>query len=101
MTIQMVHVVRGDEFTISRKARPGTGYIWQVVIPDDKQDSIQLVSEEVSGNSETSVPGDPVFQHFVFRVLKPGCFSLTLRFGRPWEGFSHEEYVEVNVAPDS
>ena len=82
MSMDMITVAMGDEFTISLTSIATAGYVWKV---ESLPDAIQLVGTETGKSAGDGTPGDSIDQIFRFRAQKTGEYKISFMLGRPWE----------------
>jgi predicted secreted protein len=85
----------GEEFMVSLKSTPSTGYIWETFsLPE----GIVLLGSDFEKPASNIQPGDPVIQLFRFRALTAGEYVISFVLKRTWESNaieSHEVAVKV------
>ena len=80
---EVFEIVLGGNFT--------TGYRWDLT---QRPDGISLVSDEMRAGGEA--PGSAGTQHFQFKAVSRGSYSLEFSYRRPWENASADER-RINV----
>lgn len=89
-----VAVAVGELIDIALQANPTTGYQWRCQW--EPQEALELVDAPY-------IPTQPVMtgsggvQHFLLRALQPGVVTVTLQYGRWWEGGELEEPQTVTL----
>ena len=92
MTSETIAAAVGQEFTVSLKSTPTTGYVWEA---EKLPDSILFSGSDYKS---TSKPGAPVTQVFRFNVQKTGEHKITFVLKRQWENNAIESHtVTVNA----
>jgi predicted secreted protein len=96
---QNIQVKSGETFQIPLKGSAGTGFRWEVELPDAAARHIALVADEREAVSMK--PGGPTVQHFRFQARAPGQVALTFRYRRSWEApdSGTAQTVEVQIDP--
>lgn len=83
----------GEVFEIVLEGNFTTGYRWEVT---QSPDAISLVSDEMRAGGDA--PGAAGTQHFQFKTISGGCFSLEFSYRRPWEDAGADERrIDVQV----
>jgi predicted secreted protein len=82
MSSETIAAAVGQEFAISLKSTPTTGYVWQV---EKLPAGIQFLGSDYENPGSTTKPGAPVNQVFRFQVQKPGKHEITFILRRQWE----------------
>jgi inhibitor of cysteine peptidase len=80
---KVVEVQAGQGFTITLKANAATGYQWQFVKPLD-ENLVQLISSKYL-TDKTKLVGAGGKQVWVFKAMKPGQTTISLKYVRSWE----------------
>ncbi|KIX11116.1 hypothetical protein X474_25745 [Dethiosulfatarculus sandiegensis] len=78
-------VKAGEEFTISLKANPTTGYGWQLVSPLDPNLLKLMGSRFERKPSQQKLMGAGGHTVWTFKALGPGKADLLFHYQRPWE----------------
>jgi predicted secreted protein len=95
MSIDILTVAVGDDFTIPLNSIATAGYVWKV---ESLPDAIQLLGMENEKSAGGVKPGDSTDQIFRFRALKTGEHNIKFALGRPWENKAIEtKTVTANV----
>jgi predicted secreted protein len=88
MTVESIAVAVGQEFTVSLKSTPTTGYVWEVQkLPPDV-----VLSGSDYETPKAIKPGSPVTQVFRLKVQKPGEYEITFVLKRSWENKAIETH---------
>ena len=80
---KVIEVQAGQNFTITLKANATTGYQWQFAKPLDES-IFQLISSEYLAD-KTKLVGAGGKQVWIFKALKAGQTTISLKYVRPWE----------------
>jgi predicted secreted protein len=89
MTVESIAVAVGQEFTVSLKSTPTTGYVWEVQkLPPD----VVLSGSDYETPKGAIKPGSPVTQVFRLKVQKPGEYEITFVLKRSWENKAIETH---------
>lgn len=89
MTVESIAVALGQEFTVSLKSTPTTGYVWEVQkLPPD----VVLSGSDYETPKGAIKPGSPVTQVFRLKVQKPGEYEITFVLKRSWENKAIETH---------
>lgn len=96
---QNIQVKSGETFQIPLKGSAGTGFRWEVELPDTAARHVALVAADREAAS--TMPGGPTVQLFHFQALAPGKVALTFRCRRSWEapGSGTVQTVDVQIDP--
>lgn len=78
---------KDEEFTLSLKEGPTTGYIWEAQFDED---FLTLKGRKFEPDSPTAIGGGGTAT-FTFIPLKSGEAFITMQCKRPWEGNVLEE----------
>jgi inhibitor of cysteine peptidase len=73
----------GDTFTIELEGNPTTGYTWEINLPSEYAQIINLI--DIYWKKQNSLVGGPSIQYFVFEALSQGLLTLVFRYRRSWE----------------
>lgn len=74
----------GGTAVLSLPANATTGYSWHAEVSDGAV--LALVSRQYTADADTGAVGTGGTAQFVFRALKAGQATVTLRYYRDWEG---------------
>ena len=80
---KVIEVQAGQNFTIILKANATTGYQWQFAKPLD-ENLVQLISSKYLAD-KTKLVGTGGKQVWIFKALKAGQTTISLKYVRPWE----------------
>ena len=80
-----VVVEAGQAFEIVLEGNFTTGYRWEL----QQQEGISLISEEMRPGG--TAPGSAGTQHFQFKAVSRGSYSLEFSYRRPWEDARADE----------
>lgn len=90
-----VSVKQGQDLTINLRSNPSTGYRWSAKF--DK-DFLHLKKESFT-RSDTSLPGSPGQQTFVFITKKTGVTDIEFVYSRSWEKvFAERSIYRVTIS---
>jgi predicted secreted protein len=96
---QTMQVKSGEKFKIPLTGAAGTGFRWEVELPDAAARHATLMATEREATS--TVPGGPTVQTFHFLALAPGRTTLTFRLRRSWDApdSGTVQTIEVQIDP--
>lgn len=88
-----VSVCVGGKKTISLKANPASGYLWQTSLNSEQKEFVKIYEQpyEIPTDSRLGGQGKSVFD---LSFIKQGNVSVTFRYFRPWEQFNPEKDIE-------
>ena len=97
-----IEVNAGDRLTVVLCSNPTTGFRWdEEAQVSDSSVLKQEVHEFVGPESEPPPPpGTPGLESWTFQTLEPGTSTISVEYGRPWEGGEKGEWtftLEVTV----
>lgn len=78
-----IEVEVGQEFAITLRSNPTTGYQWQLVGPSD-EDIVKLMGSEHKG-PEAELVGAGGEEVWTFQAISQGETAISLEYVRPWE----------------
>jgi inhibitor of cysteine peptidase len=78
-----IEVATGQEFTVTLKSNPSTGYGWQLATPVDETKVKFLRS--VFNAPKTDRVGAPGVELWIFEAVGKGETTISLKYVRPWE----------------
>ena len=93
MSAENITVAVGQEFTVSLKSTPTTGYVWEV---QNLPPNLVLLGSDYEKPKGDIKPGSPVTQSFRFKAQASGGSTITLVRKRSWENQPVETH-EVTV----
>lgn len=79
----IINVEQNKTFEISLEENGSTGYQWFYTISDNS--ALNLISEEYISCNNPLLDGAPIQKVWTFEALKPGTYTLTYEYLRPWE----------------
>ncbi len=79
-------VPAGDTFTVTLCSNATTGFQWSESAQISDQTVVQQTGHEFVSPEKTGVVGAPGNEVWNFKALKKGTSTITLDYGRPWEG---------------
>ena len=85
-------VKAGEEFTISMKANPTTGYQWKA----DAGDAIIVDEKYVVDQGREGLCGAGGIQYYTLKCDSPGVYKVVLDYQRSWEG-SEGNVIVLNL----
>jgi inhibitor of cysteine peptidase len=86
-------VAVGDTFTVTLCSNPSTGFSWSEAAKIDDPAVVQQVEHKVIPPGQTGVVGAPGQEMWTFKALKAGTATLSMEYGRPWEGGEKGEWT--------
>lgn len=105
-----IDVAEGNDFTITLKGNPTTGYIWILSNTDEIKDYLKATNvdkensgEYITDNHDPTIDGVGGTFYFKFKALKADKKAHQLKFNylRPWEEDKNginEITVDVNIS---
>jgi len=93
MSAENITVAVGQEFTVSLKSTPTTGYVWEA---QNLPPNLVLLDSQYEKPKGDIKPGSPVTQSFRFKAQAAGDYKITLVRKRSWENRPIETH-EVTV----
>jgi inhibitor of cysteine peptidase len=79
-------VAAGNTFTVTLCSNATTGFQWSESAQISDQTVIQQTGHEFVSPEKTGVVGAPGNEVWTFKALKKGTSTITMEYGRPWEG---------------
>ena len=90
-----ITVSEGEIFEVRLESHGGTGYLWQIVDPDETHLKV-LSSADIP--LKQGVLGGPLLKKWQVKALKAGNTELKILLYRPWEGIEKAaERFQVNI----
>src|SRR5215813_14829241 len=90
MSAENITVAVGQEFTVSLKSTPTTGYVWEV---QKLPPGVVLSGSDYETPKGAIKPGSPVTQVFRFKVQTAGEYNITFVLKRSWENKAIETHT--------
>lgn len=87
MTVKIINVKVGEEFTVPIQSTPTTGYVWEV---QSLPQSIQFLDSDFEKPPGSVLPGAQITQVFRFQLLQAGEYPITFVLKRQWESNAAE-----------
>jgi predicted secreted protein len=78
-----VTIPQGDIFEVRLQQHGGTGYLWQIVDPDETH---LKVLESTETPLKEGIMGGPLLKSWKIKAVKAGQTNLKILLYRPWEG---------------
>lgn len=78
-----ISVTVGEDFKITLKCNPSTGYQWQIPSPPDEK--LLTVSTPEYKRSDTNLVGAPIDEIWTCKALAEGKVKIEFGYVRPWE----------------
>jgi predicted secreted protein len=79
-----ITVPEGATFEVRLQQHGGTGYLWQIVDPDETH--LKVLESYKTPLREPPIVGGPLLITWKIRALKAGQTNLRILLYRPWEG---------------
>lgn len=92
-----IRIMKGEQFKISLKANPSTGYWWQFVKEIDTMVIELMEREYIPDPNPDNLVGRGGHDQWRFKGVKKGATSVSLRYLQPWDSTSVAETVEFYV----
>lgn len=90
-----ITVPEGEIFEVRLESHGGTGYLWEIVDPDETHLKV-LASTDVP--LKPGVLGGPLLKKWQVKAVKTGNTELKIFLYRPWEGIQKSaERFQVNI----
>jgi len=91
-------VAVGDTFTVTLCSNPTTGFEWSESAQISDQTVLEQVDHATVAPENKNVVGAPGQEVWTFKALTQGTSTVSLEYGRPWEGGEKGEWTfEVTV----
>ncbi len=81
-----VEVAAGDSFTVTLCFNPTTGFIWSEQGQIGDQAVLQQTDHKFVAPEGTEVVGAAGKEVWTFKAVKKGETTVSMEYGRPWEG---------------
>ena len=81
---QEIAVPEGATFEVHLQQSGGTGYLWQIVEPD--QTHLTVLESTQTPLKEGRIMGGPLLKIWKIKAVKAGNADLKILLYRPWEG---------------
>ncbi|HUK40856.1 MAG TPA: protease inhibitor I42 family protein [Candidatus Acidoferrales bacterium] len=95
MSAENITVAVGQEFTVSLKSTPTTGYVWEA---QNLPPNLVLLGSDYEKPKGAMKPGSPVTQSFRFKAQAPGEYRVTFLRKRSWENQAIETHAVTVTA---
>jgi inhibitor of cysteine peptidase len=79
-------VAAGNTFMVALCSNATTGFQWSESAQISDQTVVQQTGHEFVSPEKTGVVGAPGNEVWTFKALKKGTSTITMEYGRPWEG---------------
>jgi len=90
MTAETISAAVGQEFIVSLKSTPATGYVWEV---QNFPPNLVLSGSDYEKPKGDIKPGSAVTQAFRFKAQAAGEYSITFVLKRSWENKAIETHT--------
>ncbi len=80
-----VEIAVGGTLTVTLESNPTTGFQWELASISD-QAVLEKQSNTFETPEDTGMVGSPGKEVWTFRALKKGTSTISMEYGRPWEG---------------
>jgi len=90
-----VEVATGESFTVTLGSNPTTGFQWAEEAQISDPGVLKQVSHEFIGpeSEPPPPPGTPGQEVWTFEALEKGTTTVSMEYGRPWEGGEKGEWT--------
>jgi predicted secreted protein len=95
-----IEVPAGNTFYLILGSNPTTGFQWSEDARINNTDIIKQVNHKCVGPDSESPPppGTPGQEVWTFKVLEEGDATISMEYGRPWEGGEKAEWTyEITI----
>jgi inhibitor of cysteine peptidase len=76
----------GDTFTVALCSNASTGFSWSEAARISDSKVVQQVEHKVIPPGQTGLVGAAGQEAWTFKALKQGTSTISMEYGRPWEG---------------
>ncbi|MCX6008756.1 MAG: protease inhibitor I42 family protein [Chloroflexi bacterium] len=83
----------GDSFTVTLCSNATTGFKWSESAQISDQTVLQQTGHEFVSPEAEGIVGAPGKEVWTFKALKKGTSTLSVEYGRPWEGGEKGEWT--------
>ena len=83
----------GDSFTVTLCSNATTGFQWSESAQISDQTVLQQTGHEFVSPEAEDIVGAPGKEVWTFKALKKGTSTLSVEYGRPWEGGEKGEWT--------
>ncbi|MFA5065967.1 MAG: protease inhibitor I42 family protein [Dehalococcoidia bacterium] len=90
---QQSEVAAGSTITLSLCSNPSTGFEWSKDASISDSTVIQQLDHKFIEPVASNAVGVPGMETWTFKALKQGTATLSLEYGRPWEGGEKGEWT--------
>ena len=84
-TGKTVEIAVAGTLTVTLESNPTTGFQWELASISD-QAVLEKQSNTFEDPEDTGMVGSPGKEVWTFRALKKGISTISMEYGRPWEG---------------
>jgi predicted secreted protein len=79
-----ITIPQGDIFEVRLQQHGGTGYLWQIVDPDETH--LKVLESTEAPLKQEGIMGGPLLRTWKIKAAKAGQTNLKILLYRPWEG---------------
>ena len=91
-----IEVAAGKSFTIALCSNPSTGFSWGEALISYPGVVAEVGHEyDAREGKDPPAPGTPGAEVWTLKVLQPGQSSVSIEYGRPWDGGAKAEWTFV------
>lgn len=90
-----VTVAAGDSFTVTLCSNPTTGFQWIEAATISDQTVVEQIGHQFIAPEDEELVGAPGKDVWTFRALGKGKGTISMEYGRPWEGGEKGEWTFV------
>jgi len=90
---QQVEVAAGSTITLKLCSNPSTGFQWSKDAGISDSTVIQQLDHKFLEPVASNAVGVPGMETWTFKALKQGAATVSLEYGRPWEGGEKGEWT--------
>ena len=83
----------GDSFTVKLCSNPTTGFQWSESAQISDPTVVQQMDHESLPPETEGLVGAPGKEVWTFKALKKGTSTISVEYGRPWEGGEQGEWT--------
>ena len=83
----------GDSFTVTLCSNPTTGFQWSESAQISDPTVVQQMDHKFVSPEAEGLVGAPGKEVWTFKALKKGTSTISVEYGRPWEGGEKGEWT--------
>jgi len=92
---KQLEVKAGDTFTVILCSNPTTGFSWSETAKISNSGVVEQADHKFNAPASETPPlaGAPGKEVWTFKALKSGTSTISMEYGRPWEGGEKAEWT--------